>query len=115
MVDQPTWNTFFSIFCGSNIWKIHIETRQIQFVLAYFLENTRKRLQKITRGLKFVNFFSACTQNRGWEVEGGGLFGTASDWQMQSDLNGRKQFSLQIAATNQIHDIVKVFGLPRAI
>ncbi|XP_069118928.1 uncharacterized protein [Argopecten irradians] len=75
-------------------------------VLADTLENSRKRSKRDKGGLKFINFVKAGEQSVKGSVEGSGVLGTAEDWQLRADLNGRMTFPPEIAVTNQRPDIV---------
>ncbi|XP_069128963.1 uncharacterized protein [Argopecten irradians] len=75
-------------------------------VRADTLENSRKRPKRDKGGLKFINFAKAGEQIVKGSVEGSGMLGTAKDWQLMIDLNGRVTFPPEIAVTNQRPDIV---------
>ncbi|XP_069114823.1 uncharacterized protein [Argopecten irradians] len=68
--------------------------------------NSRKRSKRGKGGLKFINFVKAGEQSVQGSVEGSGVLGTAEDWQLRADLNGRMTFPPEIAVTNQRPDIV---------
>ncbi|CAC5423515.1 unnamed protein product [Mytilus coruscus] len=57
-------------------------------------------------GLNFVNFVEEGEKGQKKSVEGNGLLGTATDWQMLVDLKQKLQFPPQIAVTNQRPHIV---------
>ncbi|XP_069105765.1 uncharacterized protein [Argopecten irradians] len=70
------------------------------------LKSSRKRPKRGKGGLKFINFVKAGKQSEKCNVEGNGVLGTAEDWQLGVDLNGRMTFPPEIAVTNKRPDKV---------
>jgi hypothetical protein len=75
-------------------------------VLAETLEREAKKQRKIKGSLKFVNFVKEGETGHGAGVEGGGLLGSATDWQMRADLGHRMKFPTEIAITSRRPDVV---------
>ncbi|CAC5407387.1 unnamed protein product [Mytilus coruscus] len=74
--------------------------------LADTLERNFRKPRKNKEGLTFVNFVKEGEKGQKKSVEGSGILGTATDWQMLVDLKQKLQFPPQIAVTNQRPDIV---------
>ena len=75
-------------------------------VLADTLERNVKKPKKKKESLKFVNFVKEGETGHRAGVEGSGLLGTATDWQISVDLRQRMEFPIEIAVTNKRPDIV---------
>ncbi|XP_061185889.1 uncharacterized protein LOC133193994 [Saccostrea echinata] len=74
--------------------------------IADTLEKSIKKPRKNREGLRFVNFVKEGEKGHKVSVEGSGLLGTATDWQMREDLKKRLEFPPEITATNKRPDIV---------
>ncbi|XP_062613999.1 uncharacterized protein LOC134275735 [Saccostrea cucullata] len=74
--------------------------------IADTLEKGIKKPKKNTESLRFVNFVKEGEKGHKVSVEGSGLLGTATDWQMQADLKERLVFPSEITATNKRPDVV---------
>lgn len=74
--------------------------------IADALDKCRRKPRRGKGQLRFVNFVRAGEPATEGTVEGAGLLGTAGDWQLKADLNGRMQFPPEVAVTNQRPDIV---------